>query len=365
MHIGDGRMRKTKQVSIGNVKIGGDNPIAVQSMTNTDTKHVQQTVAQIKQLEEAGCDIVRCAVYDMDCANSIPKIKEQIKIPLVADVHFDHELAVASIDNGADKIRINPGNIGGKPEIMRVVAAAKAHGVPIRVGANAGSLSKEMLERFGGPTADALVESAMDNIRILEKAGFFDIVVSIKSSSAPVCIHAYRKISKLIDYPLHLGVTEAGTFRTAIVKSSIGLGSLIVDGIGDTVRVSITGDPVQEVFAASDILKHCGIKLGGVEIISCPTCGRCTLNIEKIASAIEQFTQRIKIPMKVAVMGCAVNGPGEAREADIGVAGGKGDGLLFAGGKIIRKVDDFDILPELKRLIMEYQQDHEKMNGRA
>lgn len=355
-------MKQTREVKIGNVTIGGGNPLAIQSMTNTDTKKVQQTVAQIKALEEAGCDIVRCAVADEASAQAIPKIKAQIGIPLVADIHFDHELAVAAIENGADKIRINPGNIGGQPEIMRVVEAAKAHGVPIRVGANAGSLSSEILERFGGPTADALVESAMENIRILEKAGFRDIVVSIKSSSAPVCIHAYRKISRLVDYPLHLGVTEAGTYKTAMVKSAIGLGALLVDGIGDTLRVSITGDPVQEVFAASDILKHCGIKKGGVEIISCPTCGRCTLDIEKIASSIEQYTQKIKIPIKVAVMGCAVNGPGEAREADIGVAGGKGNGLLFANGKIIRKVDDFDILPELKRLIMEFQQNYDSQS---
>lgn len=350
--------KKTKEVQIGNVKVGGANPMTIQSMTNTDTKDVAATVRQIAALEQAGCEIARCAVYDEDCAAVLPKIKEKINIPLVADVHFSADIAVAAIENGADKIRINPGNIGGKEEILRVVAAAKEHHVPIRVGANAGSLSKEILERFGGPTAQALVESAMENIRILEKAGFYDIVVSIKSSSAPVCVEAYRAISKRVDYPLHLGVTEAGTYKTALIKSSIGLGALVLDGIGDTIRVSITGDPVQEIYAARDILKCCGLRKESVEIISCPTCARCSLDIEKISTNIEQFTKNMKVPMKVAIMGCAVNGPGEAREADVGVAGGRGEGLLFSRGKIIKKLDEFDILPELKRMINEFQEEN-------
>jgi (E)-4-hydroxy-3-methylbut-2-enyl-diphosphate synthase len=282
-------MKKTKKVDIGGVTIGGGSKIAVQSMTNTDTKDVKKTVEQILSLQEAGCDIVRCAIYDEECAAAIPKIKEKIGIPLVGDVHFDHKIAVKAIENGVDKIRINPGNIGGQPEILRVVSAAKAHRVPIRVGANAGSLSKDMLKKYGGPAAEALVESAMENIRILEKAGFRDIVVSIKSSSAPVCVKAYRMIARMVDYPLHLGVTEAGTYKSALVKSSAALGALVLDGIGDTMRVSITGDPVQEVYAAHDILKACGLKTGGVEIISCPTCARCSLDLEKIASSIDSI----------------------------------------------------------------------------
>ncbi len=336
--------------------------MAVQSMTNTDTKDVRKTVEQILALEEAGCDIARCAIYDEQCAEVIPKIKDQIHIPLVGDVHFDHKIAVKAIENGVDKIRINPGNIGKQPEILKVVSAAKKHNIPIRVGANAGSLSKELLQRHGGPTAEALVQSAIDNIRILERAGFQDIVVSIKSSSAPVCITAYRMIARMVGYPLHLGVTEAGTYKSALVKSSIALGALIVDGIGDTMRVSITGDPVQEIYAAQDILRGCGKRKGGVEIVSCPTCARCSLDLEKIASSIEQYTQNMRAPMKVAVMGCAVNGPGEAKEADLGIAGGRGEALLFAKGKIIQKLDEFDILPVMKRMINEFQDEYEAQN---
>lgn len=343
----------TRQVKIGDVVIGGGNKIAVQSMTNTNTRRIAETVGQIKALEAARCDIVRLAVVDTDAAKCLPKIKEQVSIPIVADIHFDSETAVAAIENGADKIRINPGNIGGEIEVLRVADAAKSHGIPIRVGANTGSIKKEVLEKFGGPTADALVFSAMENIRMLEGAHFEDIVVSIKSSSVPVCVEAYRKIAKEIDYPLHLGVTEAGTYKIAVVKSSIAIGALLLDSIGDTVRVSITGDPVQEVHAARDILKSCGLITGGVEIISCPTCARCTLDIERIARSIENFTQNITMPIKVAVMGCAVNGPGEAKEADIGIAGGRGEGLLFKKGEPIRKVDEFDIIPLLKKMIME------------
>ncbi|MEG0593627.1 MAG: flavodoxin-dependent (E)-4-hydroxy-3-methylbut-2-enyl-diphosphate synthase [Christensenella sp.] len=344
---------KTKQIKIGDVIIGGGHQITIQSMTNTDTKDVRKTVQQIHALEEAGCEIVRCAVPDAESAAALKKIKEQISIPLVADVHFDAQTAVAAIENGADKIRINPGNIGGREKIVLVVDAAKAAHIPIRVGVNAGSLSKEILAKHGGPTADALVQSALQNIRVLEHAGFNDIVVSIKSSNVPLCVEAYKKVSKQVNYPLHLGVTEAGTYNMAVIKSSIAIGALILADIGDTVRVSVTGDPVQEVYAARDILKSCGVRKSGVEIISCPTCGRCSVDIERIAKSVEKFTQNIKIPLKIAVMGCAVNGPGEAREADIGIAGGKGEGLLFAHGKIIKKVDEFDILPELRRMITE------------
>lgn len=353
---------KTREIKIGNVVIGGGNPIVIQSMTNTDTRDVQKTVSQIRALEKAGCEIVRCAVPDAETAAALKKIKEQISIPLVADIHFDARAAVASIENGADKIRINPGNIGGNAKIMEIVDAAKAAHIPIRVGANAGSLSKEMLNRYGGQTADALIESVLQNVGVLERAKFQDIVVSIKSSSVPVCVEAYRQATQRIDYPLHLGVTEAGTYNMAVIKSSIALGSLILDGIGDTMRVSITGDPVQEIYAARDILKSCGVRKSGVEIISCPTCGRCTIDIEKIASNIEKFVQDIKIPLKIAVMGCAVNGPGEAREADIGIAGGRGEGLLFAHGTVIKKVDEFDILPELKRMVLKLVEEREMTN---
>lgn len=344
---------KTKEVKIGNVVIGGGRPILIQSMTNTDTKDVRGTVAQIRALEEAGCEIIRCAVPDAESAAALKKIKDSISIPLVADIHFDAQAAIAAIENGADKIRINPGNIGGKEKIAAVVNAAKAAHIPIRVGANAGSLSRDILQKHDGPTAGALIESVLENIRTLERMKFDDIVVSIKSSNVSVCVEAYREIAKLVDYPLHLGVTEAGTYHMAVIKSAIAMGALILDGIGDTLRVSVTGDPVQEVYAARDILKSCGARKSGVEIISCPTCGRCTIDIEKIADSIERFTQNIKTPLKIAVMGCAVNGPGEARKADIGIAGGRGEGLLFAHGEIIKKVDEFDILPELRRMILE------------
>lgn len=353
-------MMKTREIKIGNIAIGGGNPIAIQSMTNTDTSDAQKTIAQIHALEKAGCEIVRCAVPDVEAAAALKKIKEGIAIPLVADVHFDAQTAVAAIENGVDKIRINPGNIGGREKIMAVVAAAKAAHIPIRVGANTGSLSKEILRKHGGQTADALIESAMQNIRVLERANFHEIVVSIKSPNVPMCVEAYRKIAKQVDYPLHLGVTEAGTYNMAVIKSSIALGALILDGIGDTIRVSITGDPVQEVYAARDILKSCGVRKSGVEIISCPTCGRCTIDIEKIATSIEKFVQDIKVPLKIAVMGCAVNGPGEAREADIGIAGGRGEGLLFSHGTVIKKVDEFDILPELRRMILEMAEERTK-----
>ena len=340
----------TKKIAIGNVRIGGGNPIAIQSMTCTDTKDVQATAAQIHELEEAGCEIVRCAVYDLECTKALPAIKRAIHIPLVADVHFDHRIAVAAIEMGADKIRINPGNIGGKKEILEVVRAASDYGIPIRVGANTGSLPKDIFDEYGN-TAEALVRAAMRNIEILRETGFERIVVSLKSSDARICRDAYKQISERVDYPLHLGVTEAGTYMDATVKSAVGLGALILDGIGDTIRVSITGDPVREIGVAKKILRFCDERREGVEIISCPTCARCSLDIEKLAEQVSEYTSGIEKPIKIAVMGCAVNGPGEAREADAGVAGGNGTGVLFSKGAVIKKVPEKDLFEELKQLI--------------
>lgn len=344
-------MRNKKTVKIGNVAIGGNHAVAVQSMTNTRTADIESTVAQIHQLEEAGCDIVRCTVPDAESADVFSKIKERVSVPLVADIHFDVQTAVRVIENGADKVRINPGNIGNEQNISRVVDAAAMHSVPIRVGANSGSVEKETLHRYGGATADALIDSALENIKALEKRGFSDIVVSLKSSDIRVCTEAYRKMNKLVDYPLHIGVTEAGTYENALIKSSAALGTLLLDGIGSTIRISITGDPVQEVYAAKKLLRYCGLAHEGAEVISCPTCGRCTIDIESIAKEVESACAGIQTPIKIAVMGCAVNGPGEAREADCGIAGGKNEGLLFSRGRIVKKVKGQDLLPELLKLI--------------
>jgi len=344
----------TKIVKIGNVRIGGGYPIAIQSMTNTDTKNTEATIRQINELEKSGCEIVRCAVYDMECAGAIGTIKKAVHIPVVADVHFDHRIAVAAIQNGADKVRINPGNIGGRKEILEVVKAAAGNGVPIRVGSNSGSLPKDILEKYGN-TPKALVMSAMRNIEILAQTGFDEIVVSLKSSDARACRDAYREMAGLIEYPLHLGVTEAGTYMDASIKSAAGLGSLIMDGIGDTIRVSITGDPVREIGIAKKILLFCGERNDMAEIISCPTCARCTLDIEKIAEQISEYTKYRTTPMKIAVMGCAVNGPGEAREADLGIAGGAGYGVIFSKGEVIKKVPENELFFELKKLIDQFE----------
>ncbi len=343
-------MRNTKEILIGNVKIGGANPIAIQSMTNTDTRNADATVRQIIDLEAAGCEIVRISAYDMECAEKIPEIKKGIHIPLVCDVHFDHRIAVECIRRGADKIRINPGNIGGKKEILEVVGAAADYGVPIRVGANSGSLPKDILQEYGN-TANALVLAAMRNIETLAETGFNDIVVSLKSSDVKTCRDAYTKISRMTEFPLHLGVTEAGTYIDASIKSAIGIGALLLDGIGDTIRVSVTGDPVREIGIAKKILKFCGLRNEGVEIISCPTCARCTLDIEKLAGQIAEYTKNLPGPLKIAVMGCAVNGPGEAREVDFGVAGGGGMGLVFSHGNVLKKVPEEELFHELKKLI--------------
>ena len=339
--------KKTKKVRVGNVFIGGDAPVLVQSMTNTDTRDVKATVEQIKELEEAGCDIVRVAVPDEEAARAIKPIKKEIKIPLVADIHFDYRLAIESVRNGADKIRINPGNIGGRDRVLQVVKAAEEHSVPIRIGINSGSVEKNLLKKYNGVTPEAMVESALNHAKILEECGFDQIVLSLKASSVPMTIAAYRLMSQKTHYPLHIGVTEAGTVFHGTVKSAAGLGCLLAEGIGDTLRVSLTGDPVEEVRVGNAILKALGIGKKGIEIVSCPTCGRTQINLIDIAEQIEERVKNIKKDIKIAIMGCAVNGPGEAREADIGIAGGKNEALLFKKGEIIRKIPQDRIVEEL------------------
>lgn len=339
--------KSTRKIKVGNIFVGGDYRITVQSMTNTDTRDVAATVSQIMKLEEAKCDIIRVAVPDVEAAQAIGKIKPLIGIPLVADIHFDYRLAVKSIENGVDALRINPGNIGSMDKVKKVVEAAKYRGIPIRIGVNSGSLEKELLEKYGEVNAEALVESALKHIDMLEKCGFYDIVISLKSSSVRMTIDSYRLISSKIDYPLHLGVTEAGTKEMGTIKSSVGIGTLLAEGIGDTIRVSITGDPVDEVKIGRQILKSLDIIKDGVDIISCPTCGRTNIDLINIANEVEQRLSGLEKDIKVAIMGCVVNGPGEAREADIGIAGGRGEGLLFKKGQIIRKVSEDRIVDEL------------------
>lgn len=338
-----------RKVTVGGVEIGGNAPISVQSMTNTDTRDVEATVSQIARLTEAGCQIIRCAVPDMEAAKAIAEIKKRISIPLVADIHFDHRLALEVIKGGVDKVRINPGNIGSRENVKAVADACKERNIPIRIGVNGGSLEKELLAKYGHPIADALVESAMGHIKILEDLDFGDIVVSIKVSDVPTMIEAYRKFDKASDIPLHIGVTEAGTLRSGIIKSSAGLGALLAEGIGNTMRVSLTADPVEEIYAANDILKVMGLKKSGAMLVSCPTCGRTKIDMIPLAEKVEKMIANIDKPIKVAVMGCAVNGPGEAREADIGIAGGDGEGLIFKKGEIIRKVPENKLLEELKK----------------
>ena len=339
----------TRRTRIGNRYIGGGEPILIQSMTNTKTQDRLATIEQIKRLEAAGCDIVRIAVPDTEAAEAVKYIKSKISIPLVADIHFDYRLAIQSIINGADKIRINPGNIGDNERVKKVIDAAKERGIPIRIGINSGSLEKEILEKYGSPTADALVESALKNVMLLEAMDFNDIVISIKSSDVLLTIDSYIKASKATNYPLHLGITEAGTLLAGSVKSSVGLGILLYKGIGDTIRVSLTGDPVEEIYAAKEILKSLKLLKEGIEIISCPTCGRTCVDLIRIAEEVEERIRGIgvKKPMKLAIMGCAVNGPGEAKEADLGIAGGQGEFLLFLKGKIVRKVPQENVIEEL------------------
>jgi len=339
----------TRRTRIGNRYIGGGEPILIQSMTNTKTQDRLATIEQIKRLEAAGCDIVRIAVPDTEAAEAVKYIKSKISIPLVADIHFDYRLAIQSIINGADKIRINPGNIGDNERVKKVIDAAKERDIPIRIGINSGSLEKEILEKYGSPTADALVESALKNVMLLEAMDFNDIVISIKSSDVLLTIDSYIKASKATNYPLHLGITEAGTLLAGSVKSSVGLGILLYKGIGDTIRVSLTGDPVEEIYAAKEILKSLKLLKEGIEIISCPTCGRTCVDLIRIAEEVEERIRGIgvKKPMKLAIMGCAVNGPGEAKEADLGIAGGQGEFLLFLKGKIVRKIPQENVIEEL------------------
>ena len=341
-------MRKMKRcVDVGGVKVGGNNPVVIQSMTNTDTRDVSATAAQINELEKAGCEIVRVAILDMDAARAVAEIKKQIHIPLVVDIHFDYKLALECMKNGADKVRINPGNIGDKSRVKAVVDMAKDKGIPIRIGVNSGSVEKDILAKYGSATADALVESALRHMSILDECNFEDMVVSIKASNVPTMIEAYRKMNDISDVPLHLGVTEAGTARGGLLKSAIGIGSLLNDGIGDTIRVSLTANPVEEIGAAKDILKVLGLRKFGAELVSCPTCGRCRINLINIANEVEKRLESVDKNIKVAVMGCAVNGPGEARGADIGIAGGVGEGLIFKNGEILKKVPEDKIIDEL------------------
>ncbi len=337
----------TRKLRVGDIYIGGDSPVTVQSMTNTDTRDVNATVGQIKRLEEAGCDIVRVAVPDAEAAGAVREIKKAIRIPLVTDIHFDYRLALACMENGADKIRLNPGNIGGPDRVKKVVEMAKARGIPIRIGVNSGSVEKQILARYGGVTPEGMVESAMEHARLLEEQEFFDIAISLKASSVPMTIEAYRQMSKKADYPLHIGVTEAGTFFAGTVKSAAGLGCLLAEGIGDTLRVSLTGDPAEEIRVGIELLKAMGLRKAGVEFVSCPTCGRTRIDLIKIASEVEKRLEGCDKNIKVAVMGCAVNGPGEAREADIGIAGGDGEALLFKKGEIVRKIPQDRIVEEL------------------
>lgn len=351
------KRKKTRQIKVGDVAIGGDSPIVVQSMTNTDTRDVAITVEQITRLEEVGCEIIRVAVLDMDAAKAIRSIRDLITIPLIGDIHFDHRLAVAAMENGAQGIRINPGNIGSRDKLTKVIDAAKHHNVPIRVGVNSGSVEKDLLKKYGHPTPDALVESALRNVSLLEKLDFHEIKISIKSSDVITTIEAYKKLSTKTDYPLHLGVTEAGGLIAGTVKSSVALGILLHDGIGDTFRISLTRDPVEEIKVAYELLRSLHIRQRGPEMISCPTCGRCQINLFGLAEKVEQHLQTIKTPLKVAVMGCVVNGPGEAKEADIGLAGGHGVAIIFKKGKLFKKVEEKDILQifldEIDKLALE------------
>ncbi len=338
----------TKVIAIGDCKIGGGNPVAIQSMTNTKTEDVKATVGQILELEEAGCEIIRCAVPTMEAAEALAQIKKQIHIPLVADIHFDYRLAIAAMENGADKIRINPGNIGSVDRVRAVVDVAKERAVPIRVGVNSGSLEKEILEKYGKVTAEGLVESALDKVRMIEGMDYDNLVISIKSSDVLMCIKAHEQIANQTNYPLHVGITESGSVIAGNIKSAVGLGTILYQGIGDTIRVSLTGDPVEEVRSAKLILKTLGLRKGGVTVVSCPTCGRTQIDLIGLAGQVEKLVEDIDLNIKVAVMGCVVNGPGEAKEADLGIAGGKGEGLLIKKGEVIRKVSEEGLLSALK-----------------
>ena len=338
----------TKVIKIGDRVIGGGNPILIQSMTNTRTEDVAATVAQIQELEAAGCEIIRCTVPTMEAAKALPEIKKQIHIPLVADIHFDYRLAIAAMENGADKIRINPGNIGSRERVQAVVDAAKERQVPIRVGVNSGSLEKELVAKYHGVTAEGIVESALDKVHLIEDMGYDNLVISIKSSDVLMCVRAHELLAGKTPYPLHVGITEAGTVLSGNIKSSVGLGIILYQGIGDTIRVSLTGNPVEEIKSARLILRTLGLRKGGIEVVSCPTCGRTSIDLIGLANRVEDLVQRYPLDIKVAVMGCVVNGPGEAKEADIGIAGGIGEGLLIRKGEVIRKVPEDQLLSTLK-----------------
>lgn len=339
---------QTKEIIIGNKKIGAGNPISIQSMTNTRTEDIQQTVAQILRLEKAGCDIIRCTVPTLEAAQAIREIKKQISIPLVADIHFDYRMAIAAMEYGADKIRINPGNIGSREKLEAVVEVARDRNIPIRVGVNSGSLEKDILEKYHGVTAEGIVESALDKVRMIEETGYDNLVISIKSSDVMMCVKAHEILAGKTVYPLHVGITESGTVKSGNIKSALGLGLILNQGIGDTIRVSLTGDPVEEIKSAKLILKTLGLRKGGIEVVSCPTCGRTRIDLIKLATEVEELVEQYEMDIKVAVMGCVVNGPGEAKEADIGIAGGVGVGMLIKKGEIIKKVPENELLQTLK-----------------
>ncbi len=344
----------TKVIKIGNKVIGGGNPIMIQSMTNTKTEDVEATVAQILKLEAAGCDIIRCAVPTMEAAKALGEIKKQIHIPLVADIHFDYRLAIAAMENGADKIRINPGNIGSVERVQAVVDVAKERNIPIRVGVNSGSLEKELVEKYHGVTAEGIVESALDKVHLIESMDYDNMVISIKSSDVMMCAKAHELIAKETNYPLHVGITEAGTLLSGNIKSAVGLGIILSQGIGDTIRVSLTGDPLEEIKSAKLILRTLGLRKGGIEVVSCPTCGRTQIDLIGLANQVENMVEDIPKTLKVAVMGCVVNGPGEAKEADLGIAGGKGEGLLIKKGEVIRKMPEDQLLAALREEILNF-----------
>ncbi|MCR5608597.1 MAG: flavodoxin-dependent (E)-4-hydroxy-3-methylbut-2-enyl-diphosphate synthase [Lachnospiraceae bacterium] len=349
----------TKEIKIGNRVIGGGNPILIQSMTNTKTEDVEATVKQIKELTEAGCDIIRCAVPTMEAAEAIKEIKKQISIPLVCDIHFDYKLAIAAIENGADKIRINPGNIGDESKVRAVVEKAKEYNIPIRVGVNSGSLEKHIIEKYGSVTAEGIVESALDKVKMIEDMGYDNLVISIKSSDVLMCVKAHELLAGKTKYPLHVGITESGTLISGNIKSALGLGIILYQGIGDTIRISLTGNPVEEVKSAKILLRNLGLRKGGIEVVSCPTCGRTRINLIELANKVENMVQGIDLDIKVAVMGCVVNGPGEAREADLGIAGGVGEGLLIKKGEIIKKVPEDKLLEALKEEILKIKEDRQ------
>lgn len=356
MSIEKGTFRDhTKVIQIGDRVIGGGNPILIQSMTNTRTENVQETVAQILRLEAAGCDIIRCTVPTMEAAKAVAEIKKQIHLPLVADIHFDYRMAIAAMENGADKIRINPGNIGSAEKVKAVVDVAKERNIPIRVGVNSGSLEKQLVEKYGGVTAEGIVESALDKVKMIEDLGYDNLVISIKSSDVLMCVKAHEMLADKTEYPLHVGITESGTLQSGNIKSAIGLGLILNQGIGDTIRVSLTGDPVEEIKSAGLILRTLGLRKGGIEVVSCPTCGRTQIDLIGLANKVEKLVEDYPLDIKVAVMGCVVNGPGEAKEADLGVAGGIGEGLLIRKGEIVRKVPEEQLLNALKEELDNWQ----------